>query len=112
MEIKVRKTDNTTVLDLNGPFIMADAPHFKARVREVLDGGAKQIAVNLSAVSYLDSSGIGAIVGAFSAIKGAGGQCKFFAPTAQVLKVLKMVRLDSVLDLRQDEGTALSSFQA
>lgn len=112
MEIKVRKTDNTTVLDLNGPFVMADAPHFKAQVREALDAGAKQIAVNLSAVSYLDSSGIGAIVGAFSAIKGAGGQCKFFAPTAQVLKVLKMVRLDAVLDLRQDELTALSSFQA
>jgi anti-sigma B factor antagonist len=112
VEINVRKANNATVLDLNGPFIMADAPNFKARVRELIDGGAKQIAVNLSAVSYLDSSGIGAIVGAFSAVKGAGGQCKFFAPSTQVLKVLKMVRLESVLDLRQDEATALSSFQA
>jgi anti-sigma B factor antagonist len=112
LDINVRKTDSATILDLNGPFVMADAPKFKARVREALDGGAKQLAVNLSQVSYLDSSGIGAIVGAFTAVKGAGGQCRFFAPSAQVLKVLKMVRLDTVLDLRPDEAAALSSFQA
>lgn len=110
MDINLRTTDTATILDLNGPFIMADAPNFKGRVREVLDSGAKRLAVNLSGVSYLDSSGIGAIVSAFSAVKGAGGQCRFFAPSAQVLKVLKMVRLDTVLELRQDEATALSSF--
>ena len=112
MDITIRKADNATILDLDGPFIMADAPNFKGRVREVLDSGVKHIAVNLAGVSYLDSSGIGAIVGAFSAVKGAGGQCRFFAPSTQVLKVLKMVRLDTVLELRQDEGTALSSFPA
>ena len=111
MDIHIRKTESATILDLNGPFVMADAPKFKARIQEVLDGGAKLLAVNLSAVSYLDSSGIGAIVGAFSKIKGAGGQCKFFAPSDQVLKVLKMVKLDTILDLRPDESTALSSFQ-
>ena len=110
MDINIRKADNATILDLNGPFVMADAPNFKARVRELLDSGTKHLAVNLSGVSFLDSSGIGAIVGAFSAVKGAGAQCKFFAPSAQVLKVLKMVRLDTVLDLRQDEASALSSF--
>jgi anti-sigma B factor antagonist len=112
LDISIRKIDNSTILDLNGPFVMADAPNFKARVREALDSGAKQLAVNLSQVSYLDSSGIGAIVGAFTAVKGAGAQCRFFAPSAQVLKVLKMVRLDTVLDLRTDEAAALSSFQA
>ena len=110
MDINLRTTDTATILDLSGPFIMADAPNFKGRIREVLDSGAKRLAVNLSGVSYLDSSGIGAIVSAFSAVKGAGGQCRFFAPSAQVLKVLKMVRLDTVLELRQDEATALSSF--
>jgi anti-sigma B factor antagonist len=112
VDITIRKADNATILDLEGPFVMADAPNFKSRVREVLDSGAKHIAVNLAGVSYLDSSGIGAIVGAFSAVKGVGGQCRFFSPSAQVLKVLKMVRLDTVLELRQDEGAALSSFPA
>ena len=112
MDISIRKTDSATIMDLNGPFVMADAPRFKARVQEVLDGGAKWLAVNLSAVSYLDSSGIGAMVGAFSKIKNAGGQCKFFAPSDQVMKVLKMVRLDTILDLRADEAAALTSFQA
>lgn len=112
MDIHIRKTDAATILDLNGPFVMADAPQFKARVQEALDGGAKRLAVNLGAVTYLDSSGIGAIVGAFSKVKNAGGQCKFYAPTDQVMKVLKMVRLDTILDLRPNEVAALSSFQA
>jgi anti-sigma B factor antagonist len=112
LDIIIRKLDTATILDLNGPFVMADAPKFKASVREALDSGAKKLAFNLSQVSYLDSSGIGAIVGAFSAVKGAGAQCRFYAPSAQVLKVLKLVRLDTVLDLRPDEAAALSSFQA
>jgi anti-sigma B factor antagonist len=112
LDINIRKTDSATILDLDGPFVMADAPNFKARVREALDSGARQLAFNLSQVSYLDSSGIGAIVGAFSAVKGAGGQCRFYAPSAQVLKVLKLVRLDTVLDLRPDEAAALASFQS
>jgi len=112
LDINIRKTESATILDLNGPFVMADAPKFKARIQEVLDGGAKLLAVNLSAVSYLDSSGIGAIVGAFSKVKGAGGQCNFFATSDQVLKVLKMVKLDTILDLRPDESAALASFQA
>ena len=112
MDINIRKTETATILDLNGPFVMADAPKFKASVQEALDGGAKKLAVNLAAVSYLDSSGIGAIVGAFSKVKNAGGQCKFYAPSDQVLKVLKMVKLDTILDLRPDEAAALGSFPA
>jgi anti-sigma B factor antagonist len=112
LDIHVRKTDTATILDLDGPFVMADAPKFKTSVRQALDSGTKQLAVNMAQVSYLDSSGIGAIVGAFSAVKAAGAQCRFFAPSEQVLKVLKLVRLDTVLDLRADEAAALASFQA
>lgn len=104
----MRTVANATILDLAGNFVMADAPNFRAQVKQLLDSGAKGIAVNLSGVAYLDSSGIGAIVGVFSAARGAGAKCRFFAPSRQALQVLKMVRLDKVLDLRDDEASALS----
>jgi anti-sigma B factor antagonist len=108
VEIKLRATEKATILDLTGNFVIADASNFRARVKELLDSGTKNIAVNLSGVVYLDSSGIGAIVGVFSAARAAGAKCRFYAPSKQALQVLQMVRLDKVLDLRADEASALA----
>jgi anti-sigma B factor antagonist len=66
------------------------------------------VAVNLSGITYLDSSGIGALVRSFTTLKLAGGKCTFFAPSKQVLMLLKMVRLDTILDLAEDEAAALA----
>jgi anti-anti-sigma regulatory factor len=41
-------------------------------------------------------------------LKRAGGKCTFFAPSKRVMMLLKMVRLDSILDLSEDEATALT----
>ena len=108
MDIKMRTAEKATILDLSGNFVMSDAAGFRAQVKQLLDSGIKGIAINLAGVAYLDSSGIGAIVGAFSAARAAGAKCRFYAPSKQALQVLKMVRLDNVLDLRADEASALS----
>jgi anti-sigma B factor antagonist len=108
VEIRTRAAENATILDLDGNFVMSDVAEFRARVKQLLDSGIKNIAVNLSGVAYLDSSGIGAIVGAFSATRAADGRCRFFGASQQARQVLQMVRLDKVLDLREDEASALA----
>lgn len=107
MEIKTRTVEQATILDLTGNFVVADAANFRAQVKQLLEAGAKHIAVNLAGVAYLDSSGIGALVGVFTAAREAGAKCRFYAPSTQVRNVLEMVRLDKVLDLRADEAAAL-----
>ena len=109
VNINLRKAGPATILDLDGPLKLGEAEEsFRGQVQQLLDAGSTHVAVNLSGVTELDSSGIGALVRAFSSFKRAGGKCTFFAPTKRVLMLIKMVRLDTILDVAEDEATALA----
>ena len=111
MTINVRTVAQATILDLNGPFKAGDAEQaFRNSVSDVLSSGATKLLVNLGGVSFLDSSGVGSLVRTFSALKEKGGQFGVFGATKQVAQVLRMVRLDKVLGLAEDEATALANF--
>lgn len=109
MNISLRKAGPATILDLDGPLKLGDAEEaFRGQVQQLLDSGSTHVAVNLAGVTELDSSGIGALVRAFTTFKRAGGKCTFFSPTKRVLMLIKMVRLDTILDLAEDEAAALA----
>ena len=109
MTISIRKAGSTTILDVNGPLKLGESEQeFRQQVEELVNGGVQRIAINLAGVPEMDSSGIGSIVRAFTHVKKAGGRCTFFAPTKRVLQLIKMVRLDSVLEIVEDEAAALS----
>jgi anti-sigma B factor antagonist len=107
--ISIRKAGSITILDLNGALKLGESEQeFRQEVQNQIESGAKQLAINLAGVPEMDSSGVGSIVRAFTLVKKAGGRCTFFAPTKRVIQLLKMVRLDSVLDMADDEAAALS----
>jgi len=109
VNISLRKAGPATILDLDGPLKLGDAEEaFRGQVQQLLDSGSTHVAVNLAGVTELDSSGIGALVRAFTTFKRAGGKCTFFSPTKRVLMLIKMVRLDTILDLAEDEAAALA----
>jgi anti-sigma B factor antagonist len=109
VNIGIRKAGRATILDLDGPLKLGDAEEaFRNQVQQLIDNGSMHIAVNLAGVTELDSSGIGALVRAFTTLKRAGGKATYFAANKRVLMLLKMVRLDSILDLAEDEATALA----
>ena len=70
---------------------------------------ARKLVINLSGVPYMDSSGIGALVSIFNGVHEVGGVCRFYGATRKGRQILKMVRLDTVLELVEDEQSALSS---
>lgn len=109
MEVKVRKLGGVTVFDFSGPLLVGDAERAcREAVREQMEAGARKLAVNLSEVPYMDSSGIGVLVRVYNAAKTAGGSCRFYGATKKVQQLLRMVRLDKVLDLVEDEASALA----
>ena len=111
MTIIVRTVDKATILDLNGPFKAGEADQvFRNSVGEVLSAGVTNLAVNLAGVSFLDSSGIGALVRTFSTLRERGGEFRLFGASKQVAQTLRMVRLDKVLGVAEDETAALASF--
>lgn len=109
MLIKMRHVGETTILDLAGPLMVGESElEFRQKIKELLNGGARRIAINLQGVPEMDSWGLGALVRHCTQVRKAGGRCIFFAPLPRVLQLLKTANLDSVLDLVETEAEALS----
>jgi len=109
VNISIRKVGQATIIDLEGPMKLGEAEQsFREQVQQLVDSGTTHVAVNMAGVTELDSSGIGALVRAFTTVKRAGGKVTYFAPNKRVIQILKMVRLDAILDLVEDEATALA----
>ena len=111
MKINIRHAGRITILDLDGPLRFGPAEDvFRNQVQQLVLAGSTFLAVNLARVSDLDSSGMGALVRVFTSVRRAGGKCVFFSPNERVLMVLKMVRMNAILDISEDEAAALASF--
>jgi anti-anti-sigma factor len=77
-------------------------------LQQLINGGFNRVASNFTNLTDLDSSGIGVLMRSFISLNRAGGKSACFNANNRVRMVLKMVRLDTVLDLVPDEATALS----
>jgi anti-sigma B factor antagonist len=89
--------EGVTVIRSNGRLNMASAPTFRAVVTECTDAGRSRIVVDLSGVSFIDSSGLGALIGGLKTTRQADGDLRIAAPNEQVATVLGLTNLDRVL---------------
>jgi anti-sigma B factor antagonist len=106
--IKTRTIKETTILDLSGPLMVGESElEFRQKIKELLDAGARRLAINLAGVPEMDSWGLGALVRHCTQVRKAGGRCIFFSPKPHVLQLLKTANLNSVLDIFQTEADAL-----
>ncbi|MGC2321903.1 MAG: STAS domain-containing protein [Terriglobales bacterium] len=125
LEYKTRQSGEVTIIDLKGPITLSEAlahgydsgeksetrPTLVGEIiRRLLQQGHRQILLNLQDVSYVDSSGIGELVGAFTSVQGHGGQLKLLHPVAKVVNVLRLTRLDHLFPVETDEASAIQSF--
>ena len=109
MLITTRESGSTIILDLRGALMIGDSElAFRQKIKELLDSGVRDFAINLSGVPDMDSWGLGALMRHCTKIRKAGGRCIFFGAVPRVLHLLKMAKLDSVLDLAETESDALS----
>jgi len=79
-------------------------------VRDTVKQGHKDILLNLRDVTYIDSSGIGELFGCSTTVRGHGGVLKLTNPIERVQNALRLTRLDTVIDVIEDEATAVQSF--
>ena len=83
----------------------AVAIQFKDRMREVTEGGAQRIVLDLSRVDFIDSSGLGAIVASMKQLGGRRLDLAGLSPTVQ--KVFRLTRMDTIFAIHPDVGAAL-----
>ena len=80
-------------------------------IRELLEEGAGNFAINLAQVPGADSYTLGALAGAYNLVRQAGGRIKFFAASERLIRAFRKFHLDSVLELYDNEASALSNLQ-
>lgn len=111
MKFKTRQVDGVTVLDLSGRITLGEGSvTIRDAVRDVLAKGSNKVLLNLAEVNYIDSSGIGELVSAFTAVKGAGGELKLLHLTKKVHDLLQITKLSTVFDSFDDEAAGIASF--
>ncbi len=90
------KTDYTEVAG-NGRLNMVAAPKLREVVQEAVSAGYKRIVVNLAETSFMDSSGLGALIGCLKLARQAGGDLRIACVQPQVLMVLELTSMNRVL---------------
>ena len=111
LTIDTREVGHVTVLDIHGRIILGDEIHtLRDAVRELVAAGKKKIILNLADVDYLDSSGLGELVSSFTTVRNAGGELKLLNLTQKVHDILFVTKLYTVFDIRDDEFSAVKSF--
>jgi anti-sigma B factor antagonist len=112
MKISTRHVDGVTVLDLSGRITLGEGSvQLRDAVRDLLSKGQKEILLNLADVNYIDSSGIGELVSAFTAVRNQGGELKLLKLTKKVHDLLQITKLYTVFDIKDDEAEAIGSFK-
>ena len=111
MKVNARQVDEVTVLDLSGRITLGEGSVvLRDAVRDLLSKGHKKIIANLADVNYIDSSGIGELVSAFTTVKGQGGELKLLNLTKKVHDLLQITKLYTVFDVKDNEAAAIKSF--
>jgi anti-sigma B factor antagonist len=112
MEIRERAVDGVTVLDLSGKIVLGEGDvAVKERIKDLLADGQRKILLNLANVSYIDSAGLGALIGSYATVKRENGQMKLVNLTKRVQDLLAITKLITVFETFDNEGDAIAGFK-
>ena len=107
-----RKVDGVTIVDLSGRIILGEpTTALRETLAALVSQGQKDIILNLAEVSYIDSSGLGALVSGFTTLSGQQGRLKLINLTKKVQDLLQITKLLTVFEVYSDEAAALQSFR-
>jgi anti-sigma B factor antagonist len=111
MKASNRQVGGVTIVDLSGRITLGEGSVvLRDTIRDLVSKGKNKILLNLADVTYIDSSGIGELVSAFTTVRNQGGELKLLKLTKKVHDLLQITKLYTVFDIKDDEATAVQAF--
>ena len=111
MKIANHQVDGITVLDLSGRITLGEGSvQLREAIRDLVARSHKNIVLNLGDVSYMDSSGVGELVTAYTTVKNQGGELKLVNLTKKIEDLMTITKLVTVFDIHPDEASAIAAF--
>ena len=113
MQIDERVVDGVTILDLKGKMTLGEGDELlKDKINSLIQQDRKQLVLNLEAVPYIDSAGLGEIVRTYTTVSRQGGKLKLLNLTKRITDLLAITKLLTVFETFDAENEAVRSFSA
>jgi anti-sigma B factor antagonist len=113
MQIDERAAGEITILDLTGKMTLGEGDEvLRDKINSLASEGKKRIVLNLAAVPYVDSAGLGEIVRAYTTVSRQGGSLKLLNLTKRITDLLSITKLLTVFETYDNEADAVRSFSA
>ena len=110
-KVTTRQLGDATMVDIVGRIALMDgSAQLRDAIGVLMEQGKKRIVLNLAGVDFVDSSGLGELVRTHASVRSHGGQLRLLNPSKHVHDLLRMTKLDRVLEIEPDEASALNSF--
>jgi anti-sigma B factor antagonist len=111
LRTSTRSLRGVFIIDCYGKIVIGEeTARLRQQVKDLL-GQSRQIVLNLADVNYIDSSGLGTLVGLYSSARTAGGEIKLAALTGRVKDVLQITKLGSIFEFYNTAEEAAATFQ-
>jgi anti-sigma B factor antagonist len=112
LKIASKEVGGVTVLTLSGQIVLGEGSvQLRDSIRGLIGKGKKSILLDMGNVDYLDSSGLGELVSAFTTAKNQHAEVKLLKLTKKVQGLLQLTKLYTVFDIYDDDASALASFK-
>ncbi|MDZ7676802.1 MAG: STAS domain-containing protein [Acidimicrobiales bacterium] len=105
------ETDGWTVLTASGEIDVAAAPTLREQLAGTIDGGATRLVVDLENVDFIDSTGLGVLVGALRRARSADGDLRLVCTNTRLLRIFEVTGLDEVFAIADsvDDAVAMAT---
>jgi anti-sigma B factor antagonist len=111
LKADVRRSGDVSVIDLAGRITLGEGSGLvRSTIKDLVNSGQKNLLVNLKDVTYIDSAGLGELVGSYATVTNMGGAIKLLHPQNKVHDLLQVTKLYTVFIAFDDELEALRSF--
>lgn len=111
IRIQARESGDVAIIQLSGRVTLGEATgKLRESIRSLVDRGYSRFVLNLTETEYLDSAGLGEIVGAYTTVAGAGGGMKLVGVRGRALDLLQITRLATLFEFFDGEAAAVASF--
>lgn len=109
LQINVRKNGSTRIIELNGEVDAYTSARFREIMLELIDDGGIDLIINMCKVEYIDSSGLGALVGGLKRVSERNGKIVIVSDGPQIRKVFEITGLEKVFPIYDAEHAAVTA---
>jgi anti-sigma B factor antagonist len=112
LEIPDVDVDGWTVVAASGEIDVATAPELRDKLTELVDAGRTRVVVDLEDVDFIDSTGLGVLVGGVRRARGEGGDLRLVCTNSRILKVFEATGLDEIFTIGSTVDDAVAAPEA